>query len=286
MRLILSRKGFDTSAGGMPSPILPDGRMISLPIPDKQSPIRYADISINGENIAPLVSNFTRGRVKPHYGTHLDPDLSTGNLPRIAGWRPIFGQTGAAQGHLCKNGVQKGDLFLFFGLFRRATLTSGKYSLLKGSPLIHAVWGWLQIGEILPVDSSKKLLPAWAGYHPHCYRGPEDNNVLYVSSNRLSLGQVVLEDCSGAGIFPNFSAKRQLTAPSAPNPSLWELPEWFFPQDGRRLLTYHADLERWRRMEHRTELRTAARGQEFILDCDEYPEAHSWLSSMLSGPEK
>ena len=265
----------------MPSPILPDGRMISLPIPDKQSPIRYADISINGENIAPLVSNFTRGRVKPHYGTHLDPDLSTGNLPRIAGWRPIFGQTGAAQGHLCKNGVQKGDLFLFFGLFRRATLTSGKYSLLKGSPLIHAVWGWLQIGEILPVDSSKKLLPAWAGYHPHCYRGPEHNNVLYVSSNRLSLGQVVLEDCSGAGIFPNFSVKRQLTAPSAPNPSLWGLPEWFFPQNGLTPLTYHADPGRWRRVEHGTELRTAARGQEFILDCDEYPEAFQWLSWFL-----
>ncbi|MGA3118660.1 MAG: hypothetical protein ABSF90_30080, partial [Syntrophobacteraceae bacterium] len=148
-------------------------------------------------------------------------------------------------------------------------------------PLIHAVWGWLQIGEILPVDSSKKLLPAWAGYHPHCYRGPEHNNVLYVSSNRLSLGQVVLEDCSGAGIFPNFSVKRQLTAPSAPNPSLWGLPEWFFPQNGLTPLTYHADPGRWRRVEHGTELRTAARGQEFILDCDEYPEAFQWLSWFL-----
>ena len=33
MKLIFSRKGFDSSAGGIPSPILPDGRMISLPIP-------------------------------------------------------------------------------------------------------------------------------------------------------------------------------------------------------------------------------------------------------------
>ena len=35
MRLILSRKGFDSSAkfGGGPSPILPDGRLVSFPIP-------------------------------------------------------------------------------------------------------------------------------------------------------------------------------------------------------------------------------------------------------------
>src|ERR1035441_4619606 len=31
MKLILSRKGFDSSAGGKPSPIFPDGTMISLP---------------------------------------------------------------------------------------------------------------------------------------------------------------------------------------------------------------------------------------------------------------
>ncbi len=281
MKLILSRKGFDTSAGGMPSPILPDGRMVSMPIPDKQSPICYADIKIDGESIAPLVSDLTHERIPPHYGAHLDPDLSTGSLPRLDGWRPIFGQTGAAQGHLCKNRVQTGDLFLFFGLFRRTTIANGKYAWLKGAPPIHVIWGWLQIGEILPVDIGKGLLHDWVAYHPHCYRGPDRNNVLYISSRHMSLGHGVLEDCSGAGIFPNFSASLQLTAPSAPNPSLWELPEWFFPWNGRRPLTYHPDLERWRRTEHRTQLRTAGRGQEFILDCDEYPEALPWLSCLL-----
>ena len=33
MKVILSRKGFDSSFGGYPSPILPDGTLISLPIP-------------------------------------------------------------------------------------------------------------------------------------------------------------------------------------------------------------------------------------------------------------
>ena len=33
MKVILSRKGFDSSNGGCPSPILPDGTLLSLPIP-------------------------------------------------------------------------------------------------------------------------------------------------------------------------------------------------------------------------------------------------------------
>lgn len=37
MKLILSRKGFDTHNGGGPSPILPDGRMLSLPIPERRT---------------------------------------------------------------------------------------------------------------------------------------------------------------------------------------------------------------------------------------------------------
>ena len=53
-RLILSRKGFDSSAGGGPSPILNDGRIFSLPIPQKEkSPHRYLDLKFdefNGED--------------------------------------------------------------------------------------------------------------------------------------------------------------------------------------------------------------------------------------------
>jgi len=33
MKFILSRKGFDSKSGGYPSPIFPDGSLISLPIP-------------------------------------------------------------------------------------------------------------------------------------------------------------------------------------------------------------------------------------------------------------
>jgi hypothetical protein len=33
MKVILSRKGFDSEYGGIASPILPDGTLLSLPIP-------------------------------------------------------------------------------------------------------------------------------------------------------------------------------------------------------------------------------------------------------------
>jgi hypothetical protein len=46
MKVILSRKGFDSASGGMPSPILPDGTLISLPIPCDRpgSGVPYASI--------------------------------------------------------------------------------------------------------------------------------------------------------------------------------------------------------------------------------------------------
>ena len=47
MKIILSRKGFDSSTGKVPSPVFPDGTMISLPIPDRSSTIAYKDIAGN-----------------------------------------------------------------------------------------------------------------------------------------------------------------------------------------------------------------------------------------------
>ena len=36
MKFILSRKGYDSQYGGEPSPVLADGTMLSLPIPDAE----------------------------------------------------------------------------------------------------------------------------------------------------------------------------------------------------------------------------------------------------------
>ena len=91
MRIILSRKGFDSTAGGCPSPIFPDGRMLSLPIPDKRSPIAYQDLSFGDMNVGELVVELTGDAKRNRHCAHLDPDLRADSLPRSPGWKPMLG---------------------------------------------------------------------------------------------------------------------------------------------------------------------------------------------------
>lgn len=51
LRIIFSRKGFDTGSGGAPSPII-DGRPVSLPIPTKRrSMISYEDLGLGDDHL-------------------------------------------------------------------------------------------------------------------------------------------------------------------------------------------------------------------------------------------
>lgn len=283
MKLILSRKGFDTSAGGVPSPILPDGTLISLPIPDTGSQIRYRDLlhqNINQKfNIGTLVKQLSRDRVTGVQGAHLDPDLIYDSYPRSPGWRPVLGQTGSAQGHLRKQGVAAGDLFLFFGLFREAEKRGNKWRFVPGTTAKHLIWGWLQIGEILTVDSQQMEMYPWLSYHPHMHGRPDANNTLYIARELLSLNSA-LTDLPGAGVFRRYSDQLCLTDPESRLPSQWRLPGWFYP-DNKTPLSYHSKLERWTIDRDDALLRCAARGQEFVLDTTEYPQALIWMPSLL-----
>jgi hypothetical protein len=140
MKLILSRKGFDSSAGRVPSPILPDGRLISLPIPDKSSVIKYHDMTFNGYNLGDTAFHLTKGRVRRDYRAHLDPDLRADSLPhRHPKWKPVFGQMGAAQSHLEKQIISVGDIFLFFGLFRQTEQHPDGLLYIRNAPSIHVL---------------------------------------------------------------------------------------------------------------------------------------------------
>ena len=44
MKVILSRKGFDSANGGIVSPIFEDGAMISMPIPASEDFYTYDDL--------------------------------------------------------------------------------------------------------------------------------------------------------------------------------------------------------------------------------------------------
>ena len=96
MKVILSRKGVDSSAGGFASPIFSDDQLQSVPIPDRRSQLRYGDMG--GEpDVGQLVSHLSAGKIKTKTPVHVDPDLDYYALPRHRRWRPLFGQCGAAQ---------------------------------------------------------------------------------------------------------------------------------------------------------------------------------------------
>ena len=165
MKIVLSRKGFDSTTGGGPSPIL-DEALISLPIPDAHGSVRFSDVE---PSIGRLVSDLTGGRIESDAPAHLDPDLRRGALRRRPdGWRPAFGQVGPAQGHLARCGVGVGDLFLFFGLFRQAyeDPRDGRVRWVPDARNQHVIFGWMEVEEVLRLHRDG---PMHAGLrcHPH-----------------------------------------------------------------------------------------------------------------------
>lgn len=256
--------------------------MFSLPIPSKHSPIRYAEITLCGHSLGKVVPDLTKGTTKANSLAHLDPDLVPDALhPRQPGWRGLFGQAGGSQTTLANEGVGVGDLFLFFGWFRRAEQHGGAFRFVTGAPNVHVLWGWMQIDKVFDVASiAPSMIPSWAAYHPHITNNEHmTNNTLYVAKERLTLDGVDT-GVAGAGVFPRYHARLQLTKPGAAR-SRWTLPAWFHPGPDRPALGSHGDVARWVRAGDRVELQNVARGQEFVLDVDRYPEALPWIREIV-----
>lgn len=285
MKLILSRKGFDSSSGGCPSPIFADGSLLSLPIPDERSSIRFRDLHYKGPegttgNYGDLIEDLC-GKSKIANGcAHLDPDLVRTTYPRQRNWRPLLGQSKAAQGHLANQGVGPGDLFVFFGLFRAVENHSGHWRFIKSAPPQHIIWGWLQIEEQIKVDELSPAQLKWTRYHPHCQHPADVSNTLYISSKQLTLPGYTL--CkAGAGVIPTINSMNILSMPDQPQPSRWQLPVSFYPEPDKPPLSYHANLSRWKKLDNHCQLQSAFRGQEFVLDTRYYPECLAWLVKLL-----
>ena len=285
MKIVLSRKGFDSSYGGVASPILPDGRMVSLPIPERRGAITtasrtYGQIHAGNVSAGALVHALTRGAIGPQDAAHLDPDLDAGSIrPRPRGWRPAFGQTGAAASHLRNQGVGPGDIFLFFGWFREAVEPMpGRFQWKVGSDDIHACFGYLQIAARWPAVP-RSTLPKWLAGHPHHkpvpYGAVDD---IYTATDRLNLpgGRV---DRPGGGLLGSYQPKYRLTAPGRTR-SIWQLPAWFHPLP-LVPLTGHTAPQRWVPSATGVLLQTICQGQEFVLDSEQYPQALDWVAEIL-----
>ncbi len=289
MKIIFSRKGFDWDAGRVPSPIFHDQRFCSLPIPYRWSKYRFEDVAFGRENLGTIVRDLTRGRLTGRHRTHVDPDLRRDALPRHRGWLPAFGPGGRAQTHLANSGVGVDDIFLFFGWFREVEKETGRYQYVGKAPNIHVLFGWLQIGRVYREFPRDSKLPSWANPHAEVsdreeWRDAEwyyDNSAVYVANSQLDIPGL-RKNLPGGGVFEKYDDRLRLTEPGRSRCN-WRLPGWMYPSRGRRPLTYHEDRSRWGKDRvGRTLLRTVARGQEFVLHTQDYPEAKRWLANLFN----
>jgi hypothetical protein len=259
MKLILSRKGFDSQYGAGDSPILPDGRLLSLPIPSADAMAYRTVRSGYGRNtLASIITQLYGPDKLRRIGEtcHLDPDIAAIARRRPAPWRGVLGQMGAAQGHLAKQGVGVGDLFLFFGRFRATLVRHAQLRFAPRSLPSHMVFGYLEVGEMLNPGSGAPL-PRWLHYHPHVQarRRVGANNTLYLAADKLSLDPRL----PGWGCL-SWHAGLQLTTPGSRRISQWSLPREEF---GAADISYHSPRS-WQG----DTFRAAARGQEFVVEAD------------------
>lgn len=291
MKIILSRKGTDSKYGGIPSLIIND-KMVPLPIPDKEN-IKtgavwntiYWDSDV--KNIADYFIN-----KQSQYQTnklHLDPDVRHEALERpYKEWRGIFGQCEAAQGHLDNQEICIGDLFLFFGWFDEVIQDNKNWKFKKEDK--HAIWGWLQIDEIIKVGLDSHKEKEWMRYHPHFQNDfKKNNNTIYIAKKYLDLGIPELARKPGYGVFNNISNERILTREGETR-SKWHLPDWMLSEEingnGKVNITYHKNRVA-KRNGNKIEINSAAIGQEFVLKFNDYKnkekEYKKWLVDIFSG---
>lgn len=213
MKLILSRKGFDSQYGGIPSPILPDGRLVPLSIPSLHDPYTFDDLNMQELDLDKLLKDLSNGAYSTNFNIHLDPDLNRPISMRLPDWRPSLGQTGAAQSHLASNDVGEGDVFLFFGWFRQVESVNGTWRYMRSAPNMHVIFGWMEIDDVLPIveerEQSISRYP-WIANHPHVSNPEYYNhplNTLYIASKYSKFRS---EEAFGGGRFSHYSESLRL----------------------------------------------------------------------------
>jgi hypothetical protein len=265
-KVVLSRKGFDSAAGGGYSPFDPEtGKYVVLPIPvDKKeleicNPLKYEDIHLQGNyldgypetNLKSLMETMKKKATikdeKSEYA-HFDPWL--GPCPWLAERSNhqigAFGQVGIPQAQLHNQGVGEGSLFLFFSRFttvdknRENKIVPGisRENLTKG---LYFIYGWLKVKEVIQEHVDDCL---WSR-HPHNtkeyfdYYANSENAKSKNGKNTIYIADEFLfndgSNIRGCGYFNRLNKDLCLTAsdlaqaqkPGNWIPSRWSLPGFF-----------------------------------------------------------
>lgn len=284
-RIILSRKGFDESAGGCASPILPDGTMLSIPIPEDlthRAGTAYEDLCVQGNCPLPASLITSPRRNFPLKGpVHLDPDIRPSLRSKKAQESCVsslllYGQDGGFQTHLATEGVTAGDLFLFFGWFRDAEWNGRDVQFLRGAKNRHVIWGWLQVEKPQIIAQNGEIPDSLrsAKHHPHLDDRNRQNNCLYRATPTLSFSP----QHAGAGIFDRYASELCLTALGETRRSYWALPLFF----QRAEMSFHKPWNGWATDGEKFCGKSVGRGQEFVFNTEHvHVDARAWLRKLF-----
>ena len=259
-KIILSRKGFDSSNGGMPSPILPDGTLLSLPIPFTEETQLYDELFYKDQSYKDIILE-----LNPRFRDqrcHLDPDIYK-NIVKVRDkeWNACFGQSHAAQTHLENSGVDVGDIFLFFGWYKQTEFVNNKLKFVRGAPDLQVIFGYLEVGEKCTSDKDIDKL-VW---HPHS-KGPSRfyrPNAIYTATKFL-----MNTNLPGYGTFK--ISKDLILTKEGLSRAKWNLPNVFRGKP----MTYHSD-----KSQKEDYFQSAMIGQEFVVESDS--EITSWVLDII-----
>lgn len=262
MKFILSRKGFDSGYGGCASPILPDGTMLSIPIPVKEdSGLKFCELTYQGISYIEILKMLNPKMYETYKYCHLDPDIRQ-NIRKVdSRWKAAFGQIGCSETHLEHQGVGIGDVFLFFGWFKETEFNNGILQYKENALDKQVLFGYLQVGEIYKGNSVKKF-----DWHPHSNQLflNKANNTIYVASDVFTLDRTL----PGYGTF-KYNKDLILTK-DGESRSKWKLPEFFKETH----ISYHSENSF-----KNGYFQSAKKGQEFVIS--EHEKVSNWAYSII-----
>lgn len=264
MKVVFSRKGFDSSNGGFASPIFPDGTLFLVPIPDKKTSVSYGDLNFHyqGEPIQKILNDLTNqtinsGKIRSYdyfsnkFKCHLDPMvIENKNFKGI-----VFGQEGSSASHLIKKNIQRGDIFLFFSWSKEVEKINGKWQYKKNSPDIHLIWSFMEVDKVIQLEDGKNLDSLLKTYsflekHPHIETERKSPNVIFLSKK-----------------YKKFKLKKGLILTDIDNyrgRSFWKLPKFFYQPHAFSYLKKN----KFTICNNSVLIESPKIGQEFVLDLE------------------
>lgn len=127
-------------------------------------------------------------------------------------------------------------------------------------------------------------VPDWLKNHPHMhykslaeYKGR--SNVIYAARQFFTDDENSL-NVNGSALF-KFHEDLILTKKGQANRTRWELPHFFHPETGVQV-SYNPSA-RWEKAGEKAELRSASRGQEFVVMSDPVGRINRWCVDIVKG---